>query len=59
MLADGTIEAFRLQARFCPSFGSPLYGDLLERAADDIEQGGPLASRPCATARCPGRRIRP
>jgi hypothetical protein len=44
MLADGTIEAFRLQARFCPSFGSPLYGDLLERAADDIEQGGPLAA---------------
>jgi hypothetical protein len=44
MLADGTVEAFRLQAHFCPSFGSPLYGDLLARAADDIEQGGPLAA---------------
>ncbi|HEY0300102.1 MAG TPA: DUF2332 domain-containing protein [Rhizomicrobium sp.] len=43
MLADGTVEAFRLQARFCPRFGSPLYGDLLARAADDIEHGGPLA----------------
>ncbi|MEO8602807.1 MAG: DUF2332 domain-containing protein, partial [bacterium] len=44
MLADGVVEAFRLQAQFCPSFGSPLYGDLLARAADDIEQGGPMAA---------------
>jgi len=44
MLADGTIEAFRLQASFCPQYGSPLYGDLLARAADDIERGGPLAA---------------
>lgn len=43
MLADGTVEAFRLQASFCPQFGSPLYADLLARAADDIEAGGPLA----------------
>jgi hypothetical protein len=44
MLADGTIEAFRLQAQFCPSYGSPLYGDLLTHAADDIEAGGPIAA---------------
>jgi hypothetical protein len=43
MLAPGTIEAFRLQAEFCGSFGSPLYAELLARAADDIERGGPLA----------------
>ena len=43
MLALGTIEAFRLQAEFCGSFGSPLYAELLARAADDIERGGPLA----------------
>jgi len=43
MLADGVVEAFRLQAQFCPEFGSPLYGDLLSRGADDIERGGPFA----------------
>jgi hypothetical protein len=43
MLAPGTIEAFRLQAEFCGAFGSPLYAELLARAADDIERGGPLA----------------
>ena len=43
MLADGTVEAFRLQSSFCEEFGSPLYGELLRRAADDIEAGGPFA----------------
>ncbi len=43
MLADGTAEAFRLQARFCTAMGSPLYGELLARSADDIERGGPVA----------------
>ncbi len=43
MLADGTIEAFRLQAHFCREFESPLYAELLARAADDIEAGGPFA----------------
>jgi hypothetical protein len=43
MLADGTVEAFRLQAHFSAEFGSPLYGELLRRCAEDIEQGGPLA----------------
>ena len=44
MLADGTVEAFRLQARFCTEFGSPLYAEFLARAADDIEAGGPFAT---------------
>ena len=43
MLADGMIEAFRLQAQFCATMGSPLYAELLTRAADDIERGGPVA----------------
>jgi len=43
MLAQGTIEAFRLQAEFCGKFGSPLYEELLGRAAADIERGTPLS----------------
>ncbi len=43
MLAEGIVEAFRLQADFSPRFDSPLYGELLSRAADDIERGGPVA----------------
>jgi len=33
----------RLQAGWCETLGSPLYGRLLERAAVDAEQGGPVA----------------
>ena len=43
MLADGIVESFRLQAHFSGEFGSPFYGELLRRCADDIEQGGPVA----------------
>jgi hypothetical protein len=43
MLAEGTVEAFRLQGEFCTKMGSPLYGELLARAAQDIECGGPVA----------------
>jgi hypothetical protein len=43
MLADGIVEAFRLQAQFCASMGSPLYAELLTRSADDVERGGPVA----------------
>ncbi len=43
MSAPGVLEAFRLQAEFCASFGSPLYATLLARAAEDIERGGPIA----------------
>jgi hypothetical protein len=31
----------REQAEACRSFGSPLYGDLLDHAATDVEAGGP------------------
>jgi hypothetical protein len=44
MIAPGTVEAFRLQADFCRTMGSPLYAELLIRAADDVEAGGPVAS---------------
>jgi hypothetical protein len=43
MLAEGVVEAFRLQAEFSPRFGSPLYAELLTRAADDLVAGGPVA----------------
>ena len=43
MLADGIVEALRLQAHFSGEFGSPLYGELMRRCADDVEQGGPMA----------------
>ena len=43
MLAPGTLEAFKLQSDFCAKFGSPLYAELLARAAQDIERGGPVA----------------
>ena len=43
MLEQGIVEAFRLQAEFCGKMGSPLYAELLARAADDIERGGPVA----------------
>jgi len=33
----------RLQAEWCTRLGSPLYGVLCARAADDVEAGGPVA----------------
>ncbi len=35
---------FRRQALACASLGSPLYAAVLERAADDLESGGPTAA---------------
>jgi hypothetical protein len=35
--------AFRTQARACEQLGSPMYGELLARLADDLEAGGPAA----------------
>src|SRR5512147_3123071 len=43
MLADGIVEALRLQAHFSGEFDSPLYGELMRRCAEDVEAGGPLA----------------
>jgi hypothetical protein len=34
----------RWQARWCRELGSSLYGELLERAAADLERGGPVAA---------------
>ncbi len=34
--------AFRVQAEACAELGSPMYADLLLRAATDIESGGPV-----------------
>lgn len=36
-------DAFRAQARGCALTGSPIYGALLERAADDVARGGLFA----------------
>ena len=38
------VEHFRNQARACHQLGSPMYGDLLTRLADDLEAGGPTAT---------------
>ena len=35
-------DRFRAQGEWCGRLGSPLYADLLARAADDIEAGGPV-----------------
>jgi hypothetical protein len=35
--------AFETQAAACLDLGSPMYGAMLDRAADDIEAGGPVA----------------
>jgi hypothetical protein len=41
---SGNIAArLRIQAGHCARLGSPLYADLLERAAADAEAGGPVA----------------
>ncbi len=37
-------DHFRRQALACASLGSPLYAAVLERAADDLESGGPTAA---------------
>ncbi len=42
--ASTTALALRLQARYCGTIGSPLYELLLERAADDVLAGGPVAA---------------
>ncbi|HEY8495033.1 MAG TPA: DUF2332 domain-containing protein [Myxococcota bacterium] len=40
---DALAAAFRTQARGCQQAGSPIYAELLSRAADDLEAGGPFA----------------
>ena len=39
----GLADAFRAQARGCALTGSPIYSELLDRAADDVARGGIFA----------------
>jgi hypothetical protein len=41
---ERTAELLRLQADACREMGSPLYGDLLAHASDDLLAGGPVAA---------------
>lgn len=41
--SNGFASLLRIQAGHCARLGSPLYADLLERAAEDAEAGGPVA----------------
>jgi hypothetical protein len=41
--AERTARLLRLQGNACRDIGSPLYGDLLAKAADDLLAGGPVA----------------
>jgi hypothetical protein len=41
--AERTALLLRRQGEACRDIGSPLYGDLLEHAADDLLAGGPVA----------------
>jgi hypothetical protein len=40
---ERTAQLLRLQSAACREIGSPLYGDLLARASDDLLAGGPVA----------------
>ena len=40
-MVDRRVEHFRTQAAACLALGSPLYADLIDRLADDLESGGP------------------
>jgi hypothetical protein len=42
--ARRTADQLRSQAQACREIGSPLYGDLLSHAADDLLAGGPVAN---------------
>ncbi|MEW5688251.1 MAG: DUF2332 family protein [Pseudomonadota bacterium] len=52
MSDDIMIEALRRQGRACETLGSPFYGALLDRVADDVATGGPSTEllRPWADA---------
>lgn len=41
---ENIIAHFREQAMFCEMFGSPFTGALMQRMANDIEAGGPMAA---------------
>lgn len=41
--SEQIIAHFREQGSFCTAYGSPFTGQLLERFADDVQAGGPVA----------------
>jgi hypothetical protein len=43
MSVETVIAHFREQAMYCAMFGSPFTAQLIERMADDLEAGGPVA----------------
>ena len=62
MIVQQTVpEHLRWQAEACARLGSLLYGELLSRAAEDAEAGGPIArvvgERPASTASALGLRL--
>ncbi len=42
-MTTAMIEVLRRQGRICASLGSPMYGELLDRIADDADAGGAFA----------------
>lgn len=38
------MRSLRLQGQICAGMGSPMYGDVLDRVADDVEAGGVFAA---------------
>ncbi len=44
MNGDHLLHMLRSQGRFCAASGSPMYGDLLELVAGDVEAGGAFAT---------------
>jgi hypothetical protein len=42
-LAPAVLAAFHMQVRGCAQTGSPIYAELIERMADDLERGGVFA----------------
>lgn len=62
MIVSQTVpEHLRWQAEACARLGSPLYAELLSRAAGDVEAGGPVArvlgDRPATNASVLGLRL--
>lgn len=45
------VAHLRFQAGHCARLGSPFYAFLLERAAEDLEDGGPAGRTACSPGR--------
>ncbi|MBO0864521.1 MAG: DUF2332 family protein, partial [Mycobacterium sp.] len=55
MSGDRLLRSLRLQGRACAELGSPMYGDLLDRIADDVDAGGVFADILSGHENAPGR----